>query len=180
MKLSGDVAEPGFRYDTTTIVFHWLTVALVVLLWTSAQTIDFFPRGDGRVPMRSMHILMGVLLICVVAARLAWRASGGRRRPSPPDLLDLGAHLVHYLLYVMLVAAVLLGLANVWVRGDVFFFLFQVPAYDPGNTALRHLVEDLHAYATNGIVLVAGVHAVAALFHHYVLHDSILRRMLPH
>lgn len=179
MKISGGVAAQDFRYDRTTIVFHWATVILVALLWTSAQTIDFFPRGDGRVPMRSLHMLMGVLLGCVIVARILWRANGGRKRPPAPDLMDLGAHLVHYLLYVLLAATVLLGLSNVWMRGDIFFFLFKVTPFDATNVALRSLVEDLHAYAANGTVIVAGVHAVAALFHHFVLHDSILRRIMP-
>ncbi|MDR3416440.1 MAG: cytochrome b/b6 domain-containing protein, partial [Nevskia sp.] len=85
---------------------------------------------------------------------------------------------LHHLLLALLVAAVVLGVSNVWVRGDTFFVL-KIPEFDPGNRALRGLVGDLHAYVTNAIVILAGVHALAALYHHYILRDSVLRRMLP-
>jgi cytochrome b561 len=180
MKVTGDVAEANFRYDRTSIVLHWATVVLVAALWLSAQAIDgLFPRGEARVPMRSVHMLMGVILGGIVLARLYWRTTRGARRPRPTDLLDKGAVGVHHLLLTALVAVVLLGLANVWMRGDTFFFLFTVPAFDPANTGLRHLVAGAHEWVANAILILAGVHGAAALFHHYVLRDSILRRMLP-
>lgn len=90
------------------------------------------------------------------------------------------ARLTHWVLYCGLIfAALVLGLANVWVRGDSLFNLFAVPAYDPGNRALRRLIGGWHALAANGIMILAGLHAAAALFHHYVLRDGVLRRMLP-
>jgi cytochrome b561 len=50
---------------------------------------------------------------------------------------------------------------------------------DSGDRALRRLIGDWHALAANAIMIVAALHAAAALFHHYVLHDRVLRRMLP-
>ena len=87
--------------------------------------------------------------------------------------------LTHWLLYALLIITVALGVTNVWVRGDTIFNLFGVPAYDPGNRSLIHLVGGWHALAANTVLIVAGVHAAAALFHHYVLRDETLRRMLP-
>ena len=49
----------------------------------------------------------------------------------------------------------------------------------PGDRALVHQIGDWHALAANALLIVAGVHAAAALFHHYILHDETLRRMLP-
>ena len=73
---------------------------------------------------------------------------------------------------------VAVGLFLVWVRGDSFFGLFTVPAFDPGNKALRHNIEELHG--TIAIILIlAGLHAAASLIHHYLWHDNVLRRMLP-
>lgn len=65
------------RYDTRTMLFHWLTAALVVLQWIGAKTIDWFPRGTLRVDARSVHITVGVLLALVLVARIVWRATGG-------------------------------------------------------------------------------------------------------
>ena len=83
------------------------------------------------------------------------------------------------MLYLLLVATVLLGIANAWIRGDTLFMLVKIPAFDPGNTALKGFVEDLHSWAANTLLIVAGLHAAAALLHHFALKDDILRRMLP-
>lgn len=167
------------RYDTTSMRLHWLTATLVLLMWCLGQTIDWFPRGAPRITPRSVHISFGVLLTLVLAYRIWWRVGFGRRLP-PADARPLQglATLVQYGLYVLLTVTLLLGFANVWVRGDTIYNLFTVPAFDPGNKPLRHRVEDLHALLANTVLVVAGVHALAALIHHYVWKDGVLRRML--
>lgn len=53
------------RYDRTSILPHWVTATLVVLLWLIAHWIDDFPRGTARITARSVHILLGVTLLAV-------------------------------------------------------------------------------------------------------------------
>jgi len=170
----------GLRHDPTTIALHWISAVLVAVLWTIGQTVDFFPNGPLRIDYRSVHITLGIILGVVLLTRLAWRLMWHETLP-PIDhglLLSL-ARITHWALYVLMIVAVGLGIANVWVRGDSIFNLFQMPAYDPENRALRHLVGDWHAFAANAVLIVAGLHAAAALFHHYILRDATLRRMLP-
>jgi cytochrome b561 len=177
----GQSAETqALSHDDTTIILHWITAVLVAVLWTIGQTIDFVPNGPLRIDYRSTHIACGSILGVVLLIRLAWRLT---RRDSPPPidsgLLLIIAHVTHWLLYVLLTLTVALGIAYVWARGDSIFNLFSVPAYDPGNRALVHLIGDRHALAANAILIVAGAHAAAALFHHFILRDATLRRMLP-
>lgn len=170
----------GLRHDPVTTALHWISALLVVVLWTIGQTVDFAPNGPLRIDYRSVHIALGVFLGVVLLGRLAWRFGWRTRLPPIGNGLLLAlARITHWLLYVLLIIAVGLGIANVWVRGDVVFNLFQVPAYDPGNHALMHLVGGWHALAANAVLIVAGVHAAAALFHHYILRDATLCRMLP-
>lgn len=168
------------RYDRTTILLHWLTAVLIVLLWTLGQTIDWFPRGTPRVAARSTHILLGLTLVCVVVTRIRWRVLYGRHLPmAPPGAVGYLARFVHYGLYVVVAATLLLGVTNVWVRGDTFFNLFTIPKLDPGNKGLKGAIEDLHALAANSLLILAALHAVAGLWHHFAIRDGILRRMLP-
>lgn len=170
----------ALHYDTTSIALHWLTAALVLLLWCLGQTMDWFPRGTPRIMARSVHITAGVLLGLILLYRIGWRAMAGRRLPpAEHGVLHALATLVQFALYALLIAAVALGVANVWVRGDTLFNLFTVPAFDPGNKPLKGNVEDLHALFANALLIVAGVHALASLFHHFVWKDDVLRRMLP-
>jgi cytochrome b561 len=167
------------RYDTTTIVFHWVTAALVLAQWLGAQTIDLFPRGALRVDARSTHITLGVLLAGLLVIRLVWRATGGCRLPlADAGLLNLVAKGTHWGLYVLLVAMVLVGMFLAWTRGDSLFNLVNIPAYDPGNKTLADQVQEVHGTIGWVILALASLHASAALFHRSVWRDGVLSRML--
>lgn len=170
----------GEAYDGRTIAFHWATVILVAFQWILAHYIDAFPRGPLRVDARSTHITVGVLLILVVLARLAWRNRGGvQLAPLGHPALAVVARITHWILYALVAAVLLAGIANAWIRGDNLFNLAQIPKLAPGNTALKSTVETLHEWLANSLLILAGVHALAALAHEFVWKDTTLRRMSP-
>ncbi len=174
------VTENATRYDGRTMVFHWLTAILVATQWLGAQTIDWFPRGPLRVDARSVHITVGVLLGLVLAGRIVWRATEGRRLPlADSGVLAVLSKATHWVLYLLLIAMICVGLFLAWTRGDSLFNLFSIPAYDPGNKALVNQTQELHATIGWIIVGLAGVHAAAALMHRFLWHDGVLARMLP-
>ncbi len=70
-------------------------------------------------------------------------------------------------------------MANAWVRGDNLFYLYKIPAFDAGNKVLRETVEDYHGLAANLLLILAGLHALGGLAHHYLLKVDVLGRMLP-
>jgi cytochrome b561 len=168
-------------YDRTTIVVHWLTVLLIAVLWGLAQIIDVWPPGSmGRVEVRSIHISLGIVLLVVLIYRLIWRHTGGRQLPpAETGVMHLLAVLAQFALYGLLAVILVSGVANAWVRGDNVFGLFSIPSFAPGDRAMRSLVGDIHDISVNLILFIAALHAAAALFHHYVKRDGVLRRMLP-
>jgi cytochrome b561 len=173
-------AEPASRYDGFSILLHWLTAALVVILWTLGQTIDWFPKGAPKIDARSVHIVLGATLGIVIIVRLLWRAGSGRKLPSAESgWLGLAAKAVHYGLYALVAATVVLGIFNAWQRGDVLFNVYTIPRLVPGDLALKRTLEGLHGDFADIVLIVAGLHAAAALAHHYLLRDGVLRRMLP-
>ena len=115
----------------------------------------------------------------VVVLRLLWRRSGGTTLPAEPGLQGKAAVGVHHLLYLLLVAIVVIGLACVWIRGDTIFWVLKIPAFDPANKELRESAVDLHGLVANILLAVAALHACAALWHHLVVKDGVLLRMWP-
>ncbi len=173
-------SDVALSYDTKSIWLHWLTAGLVITLWIVGQTIDWFPRGTPRVIIRSLHISGGSILALLLFYRLWWRNFGGVKLPPASEgMLQVLAKTIHVALYAALFATVTLGLANAWVRGDNLFDLVRIPAFDPGNKVLRNDVEEWHGLAANILLALAGLHAGAALLHHFFWKDTVLRRMLP-
>ena len=168
------------RYDRLTIILHWLTALLVVLLWGIAQIIDDFPKGPLRVDARSAHITLGVTLVVVLLVRLFHRATAGRKLP-PADrgVLHIVAKAVHYALYLLVAGQLALGLTLAWFRGDSLWNLYTLPGGGPANHDFSENLSDIHGTVATIILIVAGVHAAAALVHHFLWKDGTLRRMLP-
>jgi len=167
-------------YDTTSIALHWITAVLVASLWVIAHYIDDFPRGPARINMRSTHVLLGVLLAATISYRIYWRARRGRSlQPINTGRFATLTKVGHVTLYVLLATTIALGVANAWIRGDSFFNLWTIPSIAPGDKALRKQVGEWHELAANTVLIVAGIHALIALTHHFLLHDATLRRMLP-
>jgi cytochrome b561 len=178
-QVAAAVGTPA-RYDGVSILLHWVTAALVVILWTLGQTIDFFPKGAPKIDARSTHFVLGATLGIVLLIRVAWRASAGRSLPlAYPGWVGSAARVVHYGLYALVAATVILGVFNAWQRGDVFFNVYTIPKLVPGDLALKRTLEELHGDCADIVLIVAGLHALAALAHHYLLRDPVLRRMLP-
>ncbi len=167
------------RYDTRTIWLHWATALLVASQWLGAHTIDWFPTGTWRVAARSTHITLGLTLLVILAARMLWRLTQGRRLPAADrGVLHVAAKATHWGLYALAAATVILGVYFELVRGDSIFGLFRLPSIAPGDRALRSLIGEYHATAANLILILAGVHAGAALVHRYLWKDGVLARML--
>jgi cytochrome b561 len=176
--------SPDQRYDRTTITLHWLVAVGVLAQWLGAHAIDWFPKGPLRVDARSIHILVGVLLVMAVAFRVFWRTTNGARFPiSRLSLRDRLASLVHLTLYALLCTVLILGLFNTWVRGDDIFGLFHLPKYGSFTPDARHALSEqvvgLHRLAANTLLILAGGHAAAGLYHFAVLRDPVFQRMLP-
>ena len=85
------------HYDRRTIAMHWASAALVLFMWCSAHTIDWFPKGPLRVDVRSIHIVTGVILLCLIVLRIGWRVTEGLRIAEQSGLESI-AKLVHLLL----------------------------------------------------------------------------------
>ncbi len=169
----------SLQYDRRTIVFHWISAATVAVMWLIPQFIDDF-TGAARIYARSVHILLGVALIGLIAARIVWRMTSGRRLPpAETGVKQLAAQVVHHALYALMVTVLVAGVAYTFARGDNILNLGRLPAFAANDKPLRQLVGSVHALAANGILILAGLHAAAALAHHYFWKDGVLRRMLP-
>ncbi|MBK5417816.1 cytochrome b [Pseudomonas sp. TH31] len=171
------------RYDRLTIWLHWLTAALVIFLFASSQIWDQLAKGTPlRKGLQSVHISCGILLAVIVIGRLLWRLSRGRRLPAVNQgLIGIAAKTAHLALYLLLLSQIVLGFLFRWAQAEPFNFfgLFDVPTLMTFDKSMKSVFGGLHEQVAWAIVILAGLHAVMALVHHYGLRDDTLRRMLP-
>lgn len=166
------------RYDRPTIVLHWLTAVLVSVQWIMGRTTGLMARGPLRVDIWSVHVLLGLCITVVFIARITWRWHSGRRLPGVGTRVErAAAKLVHVSLYVVLGMVLVLGLANAIVHGFPLFNVLAIPGKQDMATILR--VNAWHGLAANVFAVLVLLHTLAALFHHYVQRDGVLRRMGP-
>ena len=169
------------HYDGVAMTLHWLTALLVIVQFGLAQLWDFFPRPTHRA-MVVAHMSFGIILTAVIVARIVWRLLPGHQVPA----IEVGwagrlAKAVHYLLYVLLAAVALLGFVTRWSEGrDMSFFGLLIPGpFGPFERSTHLMIQGWHEKIGWAIIIVAAGHAAAALYHHFVLKDRVLRRMLP-
>jgi cytochrome b561 len=167
------------RYGIIPQFLHWVVVALVIAAWLLGQFIDDLPRGT-----LSIHIALGLGVLLALAARLAWRIGDPPPKPEPTPLggwLDHAGRLAHYLLYLLLALVPVAGIVTQFARGDAvsIFGLYEIASPWVKDRAFARSVTEVHEILANALVILAGLHAVAALIHHWVFRDRTLLRMLP-
>ena len=175
---------PAGRYNGIAIWFHWLVAALIIINVGLAWSLDNFdhqsPEHDR---ILTIHKSIGATILLLAVLRLVWRWA--HPAPLPPDTMPrwkrIAAQTDQALLYAVLFIMPLSGLidAGAFSQPVHYFFLFDIPTLISHDEPLGHVALAVHkitALLLYGLLL---LHAGAALHHHYVLKDGILRRMLP-
>jgi len=167
------------RYPKPLIALHWLTAAAVLLAFVSggnpAKAKDAFDVLAGQA-----HVASGLLVFALVALRLPLRAMFGTPAAEPgPRWQQRAATAAHVGLYALMLVVPLAGWAALADKTAAFTLVgIALPLPDANATWVR-LLGDTHETLGNAFIWLAGLHAVAALAHHFVLRDATLLRMLP-
>lgn len=166
-------------YSRLSVALHWLMLFLLIAVYAAILLRENYPRGSEiREAFKAWHFSLGLMVFALVWARLIARWTGGTRARPVGGAAWAGA-LMHLALYGFMIAMPLLGWITLSAEGDpVRLFGLGLPALTGPDETLAGRTEEIHeTLGTVGYWLV-GLHAAAALFHHYVLRDGTLRRMI--
>jgi cytochrome b561 len=174
---------PANRYGRLSILLHWAMLLLIACVYATIELRTFFPKGsDLREGLKSWHFMLGLCVLALVIVRIGARLLGETPAiiPSPPRWQTFAGRGMHLLLYALMLGMPIAGWLTLSAMGkEVSFFGLGVPPLVPPDKPLAEQVKELHETGgTIGYWLV-GLHAAAALFHHYVLRDDAFTRMLP-
>lgn len=169
------------RYGSGAIALHWVMFFLVIGVGILGLLHDSWPKRSQAFWI-NLHAAFGVLLWFTLLARLWWR----KRHAPPPLPLEASewsrhfATAAHAGLYALMFITPIVGAVTFIWHGRVFDFgLFQVDFAVRKNRAIFEPTEDIHGYLAYALFALAGVHALAALWHQFIAHDGLLWRMWP-
>jgi cytochrome b561 len=156
---------------------------LIAAVYACIELRGNFPKGSViREGLKTWHFMLGLSVLALVVFRAAVHFIGvvPRIQPEPPKWQNRFAKLMHVALYALMIGMPLVGWLTLSAQGKVVpFFGVQLPQLVGESKSLADWAKELHETGgTIGYFLI-GLHAVAALFHHYVVRDNTLRRMLP-
>lgn len=171
------------RYGGLSIAMHWLMLLLLVAVYATILLRELYPKGsDPREALKAWHFMLGLSVFALVFLRIAirWLGTTPPIVPAPAAWQRLAAIVVHLALYAFLIAMPLLGWMVLSSSGKpIPFFGLDLPPIVAPDKEFSGRLKNLHeTIATVGYYLV-GLHALAALAHHYVIRDNTLLRMLP-
>lgn len=162
-------------------LLHWAMAALLVsMLCAGAIMVDSLATWQPY--LLQLHKAFGVIALLLVCVRLLVRLTS--TLPSLPSSLGSmqkkAATLSHYVLYGLMFALPLTGLLMQYnaARPIDVFGLFTLPVALTANIESFALYRISHQYLALALVLVVGVHITAALHHHFVRKDNVLKSML--
>jgi len=181
-----------WRYDPVAKTLHWLIAALILLDFALAIS---FSRFDPGSPLYfslayDQHMSVGMMVLVLSVLRLGWRLLH-RAPPLPAEmgaLLRLLARLSHAALYVFMLGAPLSGWVILSVRkkppplaGNLSWpnLQFLTDLDHPHRTVIHDAFLPGHIWFSYAGMTLVAVHVLAALYHHYFIHDDVMRRMLP-
>jgi cytochrome b561 len=171
------------RYGALSIAMHWLMFLLLVAVYVCMEAHEAYPKGsDMRAALKNWHFTLGITVLVLVCLRLALRLSQVTPAITPPPARwqDKLGKLVHLALYAFMIAMPILGWLILSGEGKgVPFYGFELPGLIAKNKALAENVEDIHKTIGELGYYLVGLHTLAALFHHYLIKDNTLKRMLP-
>lgn len=172
-----------FGYGAVAKLFHWLVAVLIIgLIWLGWYMVGLTYYDPWYHDSLSWHRSLGLLVLALVVLRLAWMLVDAGPRPalSLTRFDRVASKLTHWLLLLLMVVMPVSGYLISTAAGDPVpvFGLFSIPAVVPVSDDLRELATDVHFYAVYTAAALVAVHILAALKHHLIDRDDVLRRMI--
>lgn len=169
------------QYGTTAKVLHWLIVALLVVQYLIGWLMPDVHRGPPGGPM-VLHMSVGLTIFVLIVLRFIWRLTHPVAPESSLPLWQrLSSELVHWLLYILVLATAFSGWLFASFRGwsVSYFYMLPFPMLASDNQAAVRAIDGLHQAAEWTLLVFIGVHVLAAFAHLFVYRDRVMQRMLP-
>lgn len=172
--------QDGQAYGPVARALHWSMAGGILFTFLLGLTVDAFPRAYENAVVQA-HMIVGLVLFVMLVLRVASRLMAGAPAPEAGGnpLLEKLAGAGHLGLYGLMLVVPVTGLAVTFLRGrGIELGLFTIVSPIEANRALGRSAKEVHELLAFALMGLAGLHAAAAVWHHLVLRDGTMRRMM--
>lgn len=182
-------------YGLVAICLHWIVAAVFVINYALVYSREWFfePQNEFARTLISTHTALGVSVLVFVIIRVVWRLANIQPADVPGSKLEhVAAHAAHILLYAAMIIMPLTGYLGTGGPSKLFF-VFEIPSFRDTWVfqtimtgwfglewdAFEGVMDFIHKKGGAYVIsILIAAHASAALFHHLVRRDDVLRRMV--
>ncbi|MCW8449778.1 cytochrome b [Legionella quinlivanii] len=168
------------HFGLVAILLHWIMAILIIGLLAIGIYMVELPISLQKLKLYGWHKEYGLLALALVVVRLCWRIINISPELSLPRYEIIAARIVHWAFYGFMFAMPITGWLITSAAGlpASFFGLFTLPNLIAPNEEQRQLYELVHEWLGYGLIVTILLHASAALKHHFINRDNVLRRMI--
>lgn len=171
------------RWGVIAQLLHWLIALAIIGQMTLGWIMVSWKLSPTKFELYAVHKSLGITLLALVLLRLVWRlVNVTPEAPAASPRWEARAALAsHTLLYLLLIAMPVTGyLINSASNFPLMVWgVVPVPNVTGESESLQIVTEYVHLTMFWVLATLVLVHVAAALRHHWVLKDTVLRRMLP-
>ncbi|NVK44164.1 MAG: cytochrome b [Oceanospirillaceae bacterium] len=183
MAFTARLTNDSQAYGWVMILLHWLmAIAIIGLYFLGLYIVDLTYYDPEYKTMPDLHRSIGILVLIALVLRLAWRTLNASPPPLPEHgtLVRLATKAGHSALYLLMLTTLISGYLISTADGraiDVFSW-FQVPASPLQYDNQEDIAGFVHYWSATTLLTLAGLHALAALKHHFIDKDATLKRII--
>jgi cytochrome b561 len=178
-----DLLNSQHRYGLVSLTLHWLMLILLIVVYGCIELRELYPKGSElRDSLKGLHFMVGLTVFILVIFRFVARFA--QQVPKTQPVLNKFQHIVakvtHLSLYLLMIGMPIGGWLILSAEGKpIPFYGLSLPALITENKQNAEFIENIHeTVGLIGYYLIA-IHSLAAIFHHYIIKDNTLARMLP-
>ena len=171
------------NYGVVSIFIHWIMAIIIIGLFILGQymvDLDYYDSNYQTAPW--LHKSFGLLIAFLLIFRIIWKIMNPKVMPLShfkKNEIKL-AKVMQYSMYILIILCCISGamISTAEGAGISFFGLFEIPAIIANGKEQAELAEEFHEFVTLALIIVAAIHMLAALKHHFIDKDTTLKRML--
>lgn len=174
------IKNSATRFGLIAILLHWIIATLIIGLLALGLYMVPMPFSLEKLKFYGWHKEFGLLVLFLAVFRLIWRLSNPLPELALPWLEKLAARSMHWAFYIFMFAMPITGWLITSSAGlpASFFGLFTLPNLVATDEHQRIVFESIHQWLGYALIAAICLHSAAALKHHFINKDDILRRML--